>query len=127
MPLPRRGILIRIVVYGALISFFGWRACAKYQEEKATEAEIESVSREAKLPDGRTIEYLELTPEQAEKMFGAKVERGEPSPPSEGAAAAPVVPPAAPAPAPAPAPTPAPEATPPGAPAAPAEPAAPAN
>ncbi|MCB9704452.1 MAG: hypothetical protein H6711_21390 [Myxococcales bacterium] len=100
MPLPRKGILIRFVVYGTLIAFFGWRAWDRHQEEKAAEAAATSPSgetglpsREYRLPDGRSVEVLEVTPEQAQEMFGVppRIEAGEaaPSPGGVGEAKAP--------------------------------------
>jgi hypothetical protein len=76
MRLPRRGILIRIVIYGALISFFGWQAWKKSQEDAELSGGADDPAdgprtREATLPDGRRIEYIELTPEEAQKRFGA--------------------------------------------------------
>jgi len=90
MRLPRRGILIRIVIYGALISFFGWQAWKKSQEQAELSGSTSDPAdgpraREATLPDGRRIEYIELTPEEAQKRFGANpaFEReGKPSPDS---------------------------------------------
>ena len=102
MRLPRKGILIRIAVYGTLLAFFGWQAWTKHRAEKELAAEQAAHTRSATLPDGRTIEYMELTPEQAERMFGVPpaVERGAPdaapAPAPEGAAAAPVAPPGPP-------------------------------
>ncbi|MCB9566717.1 MAG: hypothetical protein H6710_05810 [Myxococcales bacterium] len=103
MPLPRKGILIRFVVYGTLIAFFGWRAWDRHQEEKAAEAAATSPSgetglpsREYRLPDGRSVEVLEVTPEQAQEMFGVppRVEAGEAAPPAEAGGAAAAKPPA---------------------------------
>ncbi len=92
MRLPRKGILIRIVIYGGLLSYFGWQAINHYLDEKEAEqgaAEVDSSgvpSRQYKLPDGRSVEVLEITPEQAEQMYGVSpsVMPGEPE---EGGAA----------------------------------------
>ncbi len=87
MRLPRKGILIRIVIYGGLLSYFGWQAINHYMDEKEAEegaaAEVDSSgvpSRQYKLPDGRSVEVLEITPEQAEQMYGVSpsVMPGEP-------------------------------------------------
>jgi len=75
MRLPRKGILIRFAIYGALLSYFGWQAFEHYRAEQAAENAAEADTselqrREFKLPDGRSVEVLEITPEQAEKMYG---------------------------------------------------------
>ncbi|MCA9659390.1 MAG: hypothetical protein KC486_13675 [Myxococcales bacterium] len=75
MRLPRKGILIRILVYGTALGYFGWQALSHYFDERAAEeaaagASDDVTKREYKLPDGRSVEVLELTPEQAERMYG---------------------------------------------------------
>ncbi|MEZ4379955.1 MAG: hypothetical protein R3A79_01315 [Nannocystaceae bacterium] len=74
MPLPRKGILIRLVIYGSLLGYFGWQALSHFLAERAAEESAASADevtkREYKLPDGRSVEVLELTPEQAERMYG---------------------------------------------------------
>lgn len=122
MPLPRKGILIRVVLYGALLSYFGYQAWSRHAAEKAAEKAAEDelpTARKMQLPDGRTIEVIEVTPEQAAAMSGspAAFERGD--------APAPTTPTPTPEAAPTPAPTtpdaapPTPDAAPPAAEAAP--------
>ncbi len=110
MRLPRKGILIRLVIYGGLLSYFGWQALEHYFAEKEAEAGVAAEnddrglpSRKVNLPDGRSVEVLEITPEQAEQMYGVppSVMPGEPeggaakTPPAEAPAEAPPsVPPA---------------------------------
>ena len=128
MRLPRKGILIRLVIYGGLLSYFGWQALEHYFAEKEAEAGVAAgseerglPSRKVNLPDGRSVEVLEITPEQAEQMYGVppSVMPGEPeggaakTPPAE---APPSAPPAdAPEATPEPAPTADPHASPPAA------------
>jgi hypothetical protein len=90
MRLPRKGILIRVVIYGAALSYFGWQALSHYFDERAAEeaaagASDDVTKREYKLPDGRSVEVLELTPEQAERMYGVSPSVG---PADDGAKAA---------------------------------------
>ncbi len=76
MRLPRKGILIRIAVYGTLIGYFGWQAYEKREADQAAKKVVDDPSvtpgstRSFTMPDGRTIEVLEVTPEQAKTMFG---------------------------------------------------------
>lgn len=80
MRLPPKPILIRIVIYGSLIAFFGWQAYARFSAQKAAEraqaADKEQVGKERtmQLGDGTQMPVLELTPEEAEREFGVKVE-----------------------------------------------------
>jgi hypothetical protein len=89
MRLPRKGILIRIVVYGSLIGFFGYR-CAKRQlappsDETETRDPVEALDLPRQtivLPDGSEQEIYRITPEQAESYFGIEAGRdGERAPP----------------------------------------------
>ncbi len=99
MRLPRK-ILIRIVIYGALILIFGTRAimtcqsrneAARAQEEADAkrEALLKQHTRTLTMPDGTTREYLELTPQSAAEL-GFPV-------PAEATAAKPAKPTSAPA------------------------------
>ncbi len=91
MRLPRK-ILIRIVIYGALILIFGTRAimtCQSRNEAARAQAEADA-EREALLkqhtrtlmmPDGTTREYLELTPQSAAELgFPVPPEAHSPNP-----------------------------------------------
>lgn len=81
MRLPRKGILIRIVVYGGLLGFLGWRALQPHVVEPAKDPneakrlqELRQHSRTVTLPDGETQVIYEITPEQAERLFGIRPE-----------------------------------------------------
>jgi hypothetical protein len=85
MRLPRRGILIRIIVYGGLLGFFGWRALAprvvdpaRHEDEAKRLQELRQHSKTVTLPNGETQVIYEITPEQAERLFGVR-----PDPPAE--------------------------------------------
>ncbi len=90
MRLPRKGILIRFAIYGLLFGYFGWQAVSHYLAEQEAEASAAGSSAEDELPrraytlpDGRSIEVLEITPEQAERMYGVPPEALPASPPDE--------------------------------------------
>ncbi len=91
MRLPRKGILIRFAIYGLLLGYFGWQAINHYLAEREAEAsaagsltEDELPRRAYTLPDGRSIEVLEITPEQAERMYGVPPSAGPAEPPEAG-------------------------------------------
>lgn len=71
MRLPRKGILIRLCIYIPLLGFFGWKAWQRYQAEQTVERaapEIDGVKRTLTTPDGKSIEFIEITEDQARKM-----------------------------------------------------------
>jgi hypothetical protein len=81
MRLPRKGILIRVVVYGGLLGFFGWRALKPHVTDPAEDPkdakrlqELKQHSRTVTLPNGETQVIYEITPEQAERLFGIRPE-----------------------------------------------------
>lgn len=89
MRLPRKGILIRFAIYGLLFGYFGWQAINHYLAEQEAEASAAGSSAEDELPrraytlpDGRSIEVLEITPEQAERLYGVPPEALPASPPN---------------------------------------------
>jgi len=70
MRLPRKGILIRLAIYIPLLSYFGWKA---YQRWSATpppssESPLEGPRQVFKLPDGKSVEVVQITEEQARQM-----------------------------------------------------------
>lgn len=82
--MSRKGLLIRLLIFGPLFAYFGYGAVQKWragQEEErraaearaAREAELGAATRTVQLGDGRTIDIVELTPEQAERLHGIKV------------------------------------------------------
>lgn len=95
MKLPRKGILIRIVIYGAALTFFGYGAIRKHLAEKealeAAESDVVETNlddlptKKVVMPDGRTVEVLEMTEEQFEAQFGALPEKPEGEEPAEAA------------------------------------------
>jgi hypothetical protein len=109
MKLPSKGVLIRICIYVPLLAFFGWQACEKYKEEQRAEQElkaapeIEGRKHTFTLPDGKSVEVVEISEDQARQMGFDPSKSG---PPSKAEAAPPAAgteesksPPPAPAPA----------------------------
>ncbi len=97
--MSRRGLVIRLLIFGPLFAYFGYGAVQKWRAERATPelspeaAELKAATKTLQLQNGRTIDIVELTPEQAERLHGIKVEpREEPVAPD----ATPPTPPAAP-------------------------------
>ncbi len=83
MAMSRRALLLRLAIYGPLLTYFGWQAWGRYQAGRAAErraaerkARIDRVLREqtqtVTLPDGTTREVHVLTPEQAEEIWGVR-------------------------------------------------------
>ena len=70
--MSRRGLIIRLVIFVPLFAYFGHGAYQKWRAEQAAE-EAPPASHKMQLPDGRTIDVIELTPEQAEKQYGIKL------------------------------------------------------
>lgn len=69
--MSRRGLIIRLLIFVPLFAYFGYGAYQKWRAEQAEEAP--PTSHKMQLPDGRTIDVIELTPEQAEKQYGLKL------------------------------------------------------
>lgn len=124
--MSRKGLIIRVLIFGPLFAYFGYGAVQKWRagqaEERgeaearaAREAELGAATKKVQLGDGRTIDIVELTPEQAERLHGIKVDEEleavkakDVKPDAAVTPTSPTTPPTAPAPAPAPAPTPGP-------------------
>ena len=70
--MSRRGLIIRLLIFVPLFAYFGYGAYQKWRTEQAV-ADEAPTSRKMQLPDGRTIDVIELTPEQAERQFGVKL------------------------------------------------------
>lgn len=71
MQLPRKGILIRLFIYLPLLGFFGWQAYQRYRSEQAVESaapELEGRKTKFTLPDGKSVEVVEISEEQARQM-----------------------------------------------------------
>lgn len=82
--MTRRGLLIRLLIFVPLFAFFGYGAYQKWRNERAQEqieadeasareAELKDATHSVKLQDGRSIDIVELTPEQAERLHGIKL------------------------------------------------------
>lgn len=70
MQLPRKAVLIRICIYGPILAYFGYLAWQKYSAEQA-EADVpglEGSRHTFTLPDGKSVEVVEITEEQARQM-----------------------------------------------------------
>ncbi|MDC0718674.1 hypothetical protein [Nannocystis bainbridge] len=109
MKLPSKGVLIRLCIYVPLLAYFGYMACQKYKEEQAEQAEqnaapvLDGPKHTFTLPDGKSVEVVEISEDQARQMGLDPGARGP-----AGKAEAPAKPPdAADAKSPPPAPTPA--------------------
>lgn len=85
--MSRKGLLIRVLIFGPLFAYFGYGAVQKWRagqaEERseaearaAREAELGAATKTVNLGDGRTIDIVELTPEQAERLHGIKLSEG---------------------------------------------------
>lgn len=87
MRLPRRGVLIRLVIYLPLFGFLGWRVvqarCGEpeptVEPEPSLQDDLAPYRKTILLPDGTTQEIVEMTPEQAEAVLGHPLPR-EPDP-----------------------------------------------
>lgn len=97
--MSRKAILIRVLIFVPLFAYFGYGAVQKWRSENdlerseaearaAREAELGAATKTMQLGDGRTIDIVELTPEQAERLHGIKVAE-EPAPSAEAPAAKP--------------------------------------
>jgi hypothetical protein len=83
---PRRGILIRALVYGPILGYLGWQAVERWRAQREADAAAQDQpaapnKRTITFPDGSEHEVIELTPEQAEQMLGRPLD-----PPDGGAA-----------------------------------------
>lgn len=108
--MSRKALLIRVLIFGPLFLYFGWGAIKKCNAEQEAEqaaaadkaraeAEIKAATTTRPLPGGGSINVVELTPEQAERLYGIKqAPEGEAKAPPASDVKAPVAaPPAAPA------------------------------
>ena len=82
--MTRRGLSIRLLIFVPLFAYFGYGAYQKWrsedayaqrdaQEAAAREIELKGATRSVTLHDGRSIDIIELTPEQAERLHGIKM------------------------------------------------------
>lgn len=71
MKLPRKGILIRLLIYVPLLTFFGYQAYLRYRTEQAVAKEapeLEGRKTKFTLPDGKSVEVVEISEDQARQM-----------------------------------------------------------
>lgn len=105
MQLPPKAVLIRICIYGPLLAYFGYLACQRYQaEQEQKEAPVlEGRKHTFTLPDGKSVDVVEISEDQARQMGFDPSKSGPPSQAEAPAKAAGTEesksPPAAPAPA----------------------------
>jgi len=89
--MTRRALLIRVLIFVPLLAYFGYGAYQKWQNERAQtqieadaatarEVELKGATHSVKLHDGRSIDIVELTPEQAERLHGIKMPPPEDKP-----------------------------------------------
>lgn len=70
--MSRRGLLIRLLIFVPLFAYFGFGAIQKcrHEQEAAKQADEAADYKKTKhqLPNGQTIEVIELTPQQAAEL-----------------------------------------------------------
>ena len=85
--MTRRGLTIRLLIFVPLFAYFGYGAYQKWRNERAEaasyaaaaeaatarDAELRGATKSVVLGDGRSIDIVELTPEQAERLHGIKL------------------------------------------------------
>jgi hypothetical protein len=89
MRLPRKGIIIRLLIYVPLLGYFGWHALERWRSEQPGAAEdsaeatvdekLAPYKKVMTFPDGTKQEIYELTPEEAASILGHEL------PPAAGA------------------------------------------
>jgi len=103
MPWPRKGILIRLLIYGPIIGFLSYQALEKYRTEREVtetdvagaeppsgddvEDKLEPYKKVIEMPDGTKQEIIQLTPEQAEEILGHPLPEHKPDSKSDSKAA----------------------------------------
>ena len=82
MRLPRKGVLIRLAIYGPLLGYFGWQALEKWRAEQAAAEQSAEPTIDEKLaphkkwvtfPDGTKQAIYELSPQEAADILGHEV------------------------------------------------------
>ena len=75
MRMPSKGVLIRLAIYLPIIGFLAWRAFApsKVEDAPGEIAPEDYKSQTFTTEDGKKLEVIQVTPEQAEKMMGRPV------------------------------------------------------
>ncbi len=90
MSLPRKGILIRLILWPPAIAFCAWHAWQKVSAENRepapaptsaqTQERLDAHRKSFTLPDGEVIEVPVLSPEEARSILGVDVEASSPPP-----------------------------------------------
>jgi hypothetical protein len=77
MRLPRKRVLIRVLIYVPLLGYFGWQALDRWRAEQVAHSPEPSVEEKLAphkkwmtFPDGTKQEIYELTPEEAADILG---------------------------------------------------------
>jgi hypothetical protein len=77
MRLPRKRVLIRVLIYVPLLGYFGWQALDRWRAEQVAASPEPSVEEKLAphkkwmtFPDGTKQEIYELTPEEAADILG---------------------------------------------------------
>ena len=99
MKLPRKGILVRIVIYGAGLAWAGYGAVHHWLDKREAERNMQTQqpadlpaqlqgldSRELSLPDGSTMTVYELSQEQLDSMVGTPADTQDATPQKRNAA-----------------------------------------
>ncbi len=92
MAWPRKGVVIRLMIYIPVIGYLGYQAVQKWKSEQETtetapaaetDSKLDPYKRVIEMPDGSKQEIIELTEEQAEQYLGRPI----PTPPKDGKSA----------------------------------------
>jgi hypothetical protein len=98
--MPSKGVLIRLCIYLPIIGFLAWRAFAPREPEPQPESvDTEGLpTRSFTTEDGKKIDVIQVTPEQAEQLMGRPLPTPEQAEGEAKGEAKPDAPPAADAP-----------------------------
>jgi hypothetical protein len=87
---PRLGLIVRVLIYVPLLSFFGWQAVQRFQEGRraaddnfraSMEQWLKHPPRTIMMPNGELMPVFELTEEEAVQMgLVPEPEQPEPTP-----------------------------------------------
>lgn len=88
MQWPRRGVLIRALIYGPIIAFLAWQAyqsrCGEPEPEPKPQLEetIETKKQMVEFPDGTKHEVHYVTPDEFKRVYGKEAPAPELAAPS---------------------------------------------
>ena len=87
--MSRRGLIIRLLIFLPLFAYFGFGAVQKCRNEQQAaedaarqDSDLKSNTKTVPLGNGKTIEVIEMTPEQAAKLGYKPPEIGPADPPA---------------------------------------------